>query len=132
MDRTTPRKMKMEWTLIAAAIAAVLNWMVGFGLDNLSTAQAAAIMVAINAVAALVTAWRTRPVPPNVYVYLIASLAALGAAYGLEFSQENVGAFTTAVIAVLGLVARWQVSPVEAVDPRVLGEPSRPAGALGA
>lgn len=117
---------KPEWTLIAAALTALLNWGVGFGLDSLTAGQAAALMVAVNAVAATVVAWRTRPVPPNVYTYLIASLAALGAAYGLQFSQEHVGLFTSAVIAVLGLVTRNQVSPKEAVDPRVLGEPSVP------
>jgi hypothetical protein len=123
---------KMEWTLISAAIAAVLNWVVGFQLDNLTAEQAAAIMVAINALAGGFAAWRTRPIPPQVYVYVIGSLAALGAAYGLEFSQEHVATFTSAVIAVLGLITRWQVSPVEAVDPRVLGEPSQPAAALNA
>lgn len=127
-----PRKRKMEWALISAAIAAVLNWLVGHNFHGLTAGQAAAFMVAINAVAALVVALRTRPVPPGVYVYLIASLAALGAAFGLEFSQENVGTFTAAVIAVLGMLHRVQVSPVEAVDPRVLGEPSTPADQLGA
>jgi uncharacterized membrane protein YoaK (UPF0700 family) len=117
----------MEWTLVAAALAAVLDWVVGFNLDSLSAEQAAAIMVAINAVVATVVALKTRPVPPQVYTYLIASLAALGAAYGLNFPPEHVGTFTAAVIAVLGLVTRQQVSPVEAVDPRVLGEPSAPA-----
>ena len=101
--------------------------MVGFNLDNLNAKQAALIMTAVNAVAALVVAWRTRPVPPGVYAYLIASLAALGSAYGLEWSQEAVGTFTAAVIAILGMLHRVQVSPVEAVDPRVLGEPSTPA-----
>lgn len=117
---------KPEWTLIAAAIAAILNWLVGFGFDNLNAEQAALIMTAINAVAALVVAWRTRPVPPQIYTYLIASLAALAAAYGLEFSTQAVATFTAAVIAVLGLITRNQVSPVEAVDPRVLGEPAQP------
>jgi hypothetical protein len=121
---------KMEWALVSAVIAAGLNWFVGFKLDSLSTEQAAAIMVAINAVAAVVVAWRTRPVPPGLYTYLIASLAALGSAYGLNWSQENVALFTTFVIAVLGMLHRVQVSPVEAVDPRVLGEPSQPAAAL--
>jgi uncharacterized membrane protein YoaK (UPF0700 family) len=118
---------KMEWTLVAAAIAAVLDWLVGFNFDGLSATQAAAVMVAINAVVGAVAAWRTRPIPPQVYTYLIASLAALGMAYGLHFSNEHVATFTAAVLAVLGLVTRHQVSPVEAVDPRVLGEPSLPA-----
>jgi hypothetical protein len=123
---------KMEWALIASAIAAVLNWMVGFNFDGLNAEQASLVMVALNAIVAAVVAWRTRPVPPGVYVYLISSLAALGSAYGLEWSQEAVGTFTAAVIAILGMLHRVQVSPVEAVDPRVLGEPSRPAEQLNA
>lgn len=123
---------KPEWTLIAAAIATVLNWLVGFQWDGLSPVQAAALMTAINAVAAVFTAWKTRPVPPQVYTYLIASLAALGTAYGAHWSQESVGMFAAAVVAVLGLITRWQVSPVESVDPRVLGEPAQPAAALNA
>jgi hypothetical protein len=123
---------KMEWALVAAAIAAILNWIVGFNFNGLSAEQASLVMTAINAVAALVVAMRTRPVPPGVFVYLISSLAALAAAYGLEWSQEAVGTFTAAVIAVLGMLHRVQVSPVEAVDPRVLGEPSRPAAELNA
>lgn len=123
---------KMEWALISAAIAAVLNWLVGFKWESLSAEQAALIMTAINAVAALVMAWRTRPVPPGAYVYVIASLAALGSAYGANWSQEAVGQFTAALIAILGMLHRVQVSPVEAVDPRVLGEPSKPAAALDA
>ncbi len=108
---------KPEWALVTAAIAAVLNWLVGFEWDGLSAGQAAAIMVAINAVAALVVAWRTRPVPPGVFVYAIASLATVGTAYGAHWSQEAVGQFTAALIAVLGLMHRVQVSPIESGEP---------------
>jgi hypothetical protein len=115
---------KPEWTLIAAALAAVLDWVVGFKLEALSAEQAAAVMVAINAVVAVVVAYKTRPIPPQVYTYLIASLAALGGAYGLNFNAEHTATFTAAAIAVLGLITRHQVSPVESVDTRVLGQPA--------
>lgn len=115
---------KPEWTLVAAAIAAILNWLVGFSWDGLSAEQAAAVMVGINALAAAFTAWKTRPVPPNVWAYLIASLAAVGTAYGAHWTQESVALFTAAVVAVLGAIMRQQVSPVEAVDPAVLGKPT--------
>lgn len=114
---------KPEWTLVAAAAAATLNWLVGFQWDGLSAEQAALVMTAINAVAAVFTAWRTRPVPPNVWAYGVASLAAVGTAYGAHWTQESVALFTAAMVAVLGAVMRQQVSPVESVDPSVLGKP---------
>jgi hypothetical protein len=113
----------MEWSLAAAALAAVLTWLVGFHWPSLSAEQAALIMTAVNAVVGAVAAWRTVPRSPQAFVYMIGSLAALGTAYGAHWSQESVSLFSSALIAVLGLVVRWQVSPVESVDPRVLGQP---------
>lgn len=117
---------KTEWALVAAAISAALNWSVGFRWDGLSAEQASLWMAGINAVAALFVAWRTRPVLPGVYVYVISALAALGAAYGMDWSQESVALFTSAMIAVLAMLHRVQVSPAEDVDPRVLGKPPTP------
>jgi hypothetical protein len=110
---------KAEWTLIVGVIAAVLNWLVGFQLDFLSAHQAAAWMVAINAVAAVVAAWKTRPIPPQIFTYLIASLAALGGAYQLHFDQAQVGAFTAVILSVLALLTRSQVSPANDVPAQV-------------
>lgn len=123
---------KPEWTLIAATIAAVLDWLVGFGFHNLSANQAAAIMAVISAIVGAVVAWRTVPRSPQAFVYLVTALVALGTAYGMHFSQERVASFTTAAVLLLGLIVRWQVSPVEAVDPRVLGQPGTAVPPLAA
>lgn len=104
---------KSEWTLAAGFVAALLDWLVGFQWDSLSAGQAAAIMTAINAVAMLVAAWRTRPVAPQVFTYAVASLAALAVAYGMHFSQESVGQFTAVLLAALAFIGRAQTSPVE-------------------
>jgi hypothetical protein len=104
---------RMEWTLGIAAVAGVLNWIAGFGLDSLSPHQAALWIVVINAAAGALAAWRTRPIAPQAFVYLIASAAALMAAYGLSVTQEHVALFTNAILAVLALITRGQVTPVE-------------------
>lgn len=116
---------KAEWTLVIAAIAAGLNWLVGFQLDFLSADQAAAWIVVINAVAAVVAAWKTRPIPPQVFVYLISSGAALMLAYGLSVSQEHVASFTDLILAFLALLTRGQVSPASDV-PAQVAELNRP------
>jgi hypothetical protein len=113
---------RSEWTLAAAVIAAGLNWLVGFQFSALTTEQAAWIMVAVNAVAALVVALRTRPIAPQAFTYAITSLAGLLAAYGLHFSQGSVATFSALVLAVLALITRGQVSPVsDALHTGVLG-----------
>jgi len=109
---------KAEWTLIIAAIAGVLNWVAGFQLDFLTTDQAAAWIVVINAVAAVVAAWKTRPIAPSVFTYAIASFAALVAAYGFHVDQAQVATFTNAALAVLALLTRGQVSPADDMPAR--------------
>lgn len=108
---------KREWTLIFAAVAGVLNWLVGFKFHGLSAGQAALWIAAISAVAGAVAAWRTRPVPPQVFTYAVTALAALAAGYGLHMSQAMVASTATVVLAILALVTRGQVSPVEEVRP---------------
>jgi hypothetical protein len=114
---------KPQWNLVIAAIAALLNWLVGFQWDALSSGQAAAIITGINAVAALVAAWKTRPIPPSVFTYVVSSAAALLSAYGLQVNQEHVSTFSTALIAIMALILQGQVSPasrVKVVDGEVV------------
>lgn len=114
--------MKVSWALVMAAIAAVLNWVVGFQLTWLSATQAAAIIAAITAAQALVVALFTRPISPTVFTGAIAAFAGLLAAYGLHFSQQSVASFSTVVLAVLALVLHGQISPTaDAPHTGVLG-----------
>jgi hypothetical protein len=116
---------KREWTLWIAALAGVLNWLVGFKLDFLTAEQAALWIVAINAVAAVLAALKTRPIAPQAFTYAIATAASLLSAYGLSMNQEHVSTFSTAVLGVLALLTRGQVKPVE--DVRVEGVAGSPA-----
>jgi hypothetical protein len=104
-------KVTAQWTLALAAAAGVLNWVAGFGWHALTPVEAAWWITAINAVAAVIAGLKTRPIAPQVWTYAVTSLAALAGAYGLHFSQGNVSAFSTALLAILALLTHGQVSP---------------------
>jgi len=113
---------RREPTLYIGALAALLNWLVGFQFDGLSAEQASWWMVVINAVLGVWAAIKTRPIAPQAFTYLITSAAGLGAAYGLDYSQEQLGQFNALVMAVLMFLTRGQVSPtLDAGKTGVLG-----------
>lgn len=105
-----------EPTLVIQTISALLSVFVAVGVPNLSAEQAALIIGVINAVFGVLNAVVVRPMPPAAFTGLIAAGAALLGAYGLELSQELVGTLSAAVIAVMTLLVRGQVTPV--ADPR--------------
>jgi len=119
---STPTLFGREPALYIAAIAAILGIAVTLGIDGLSATQAAAIVAVLNAAAAVWTAMLVRPIAPAAFTGLVSAAAALLAAYGLDVSQETVGAINGAVLAVLALLTRGQVSPARNVDPAVLGK----------
>lgn len=108
--------MKAQWTLGVAAVAAVLNWLAGFGLGFLTPGEAAIWITVVNAVALLVVALKTRPVAPQVWTYVITSGAALISAYGGHLDQHAVSSFSLAFLAVLAFIGHGFVSPKSDVD----------------
>ncbi|GIJ10720.1 hypothetical protein ACFFMR_18820 [Micromonospora andamanensis] len=105
-----------EPTLWIQALSAFLGVAVTFGVPGLSATQAAAIVAATSAVFAAINAALVRPVAPAAFTGLVTAFAVLVAAYGLDVSQETVGAVQLTVVAVLALLTRTQVTP--ASDPR--------------
>ncbi|MEU4777457.1 hypothetical protein [Micromonospora sp. NPDC023633] len=105
-----------EPTLYIQALSALLGVFVTFGLPGLSATQAAAIVAVLSALLAAVNAAMVRPVAPAAFAGLVTALAVLVAAYGMDVSQETVGAVQVAVVGVLALLTRTQVTP--AADPR--------------
>jgi hypothetical protein len=101
-----------EPTLWLQFIAGVLGVGVAVGLPGLSVDQAAAIIAVVTAVFAVVNAVMVRPVAPAAFTGLVASGAVLLAAYGFTVSQPTLAAVQTAVLAVLALLTRAQVTPV--------------------
>lgn len=118
----SPTLFGREPALWIAALAALLGIGVTLGLDGLSATQAAAIVAVLNAAAAVWTALKVRPVAPAAFTGAVSAGAALLVAYGLDVSQETVGAINVAVLAVLSLLTRGQVSPAGRIDPAVLGQ----------
>jgi len=90
-----------EPTLYIQALSALLGVAVTFGLPGLSATQAAAIVAVLTAATTAVNAALVRPVAPAAFTGLVTALAVLVAAYGLDVSQETVGAVQVAVVGVL-------------------------------
>lgn len=108
-----------EPSLLISLIASGLSVLVGFQFDWLTAEQAALIIAALNAVLGVVLAVSVRPIAPAAFTYLVGALAALFAAYGLDVSQEMVGAINGLVLAGLGFGTRAQVSPTSSPRPIV-------------
>ncbi len=113
-------KFSREPALWINVIAAVLSLIVTFGMGWLDTSDATNIVAALTAAAGAITAIKTRPWSVSIFTGVITTLAVLLAGYGLEFSQEQVGAVQLIAATILTLVARGQISPAaEPVPPSV-------------
>lgn len=104
-----------EPTLWITTIASVLSLIAAFGADWLTAGQAAGVVVVLNALLGIVNALAVRPVAPAAFTYTVGAVASLVAAYGVHVNQSTVGLVNTAVLAVLALLLRGNVSP--ASDP---------------
>lgn len=105
-----------EPTIVLQAFSALLTVLVAFGFKNLSAEQASLIVAAFAGFIGVINAVITRPITPAAFTAFVAAGAALLTGYGLDLSQELVGAVQLAVVAVLALLVRGQVTPV--ADPR--------------
>lgn len=102
-----------EPTLWLAVISSLVVLAGTFGLHWLTGQQAGLLVAAINAVAGAVTAYTVRPVAPAAFTYAIAALVALAASYGLNVTNEQLAGLNTAIVPILALLTRNQVSPAE-------------------
>lgn len=94
-----------------AVISGVLDLAVSFGLPHLSTMQAGAIMAAISALGGVWTAVHVRPITPAAFTGLVTAAASLLLSYGVHVTQQQTGAATVLVLALLTLLTRQQVTP---------------------
>ncbi|MBA2237549.1 MAG: hypothetical protein H0W24_02440 [Lysobacter sp.] len=102
-----------EPTLWIAFVASLVLLLGTLGFRWLDGDQAALVVVAINALAAGVTAYTVRPISPAVFTYATGAVVAVFAAYGLEVSPETLAMLNGLVIMGLGLLTRGQVAPQE-------------------
>lgn len=112
LNLASTTRFRPEPALIFAAIGAVLSVLVAAKLPGITAEQSALIVTAINAVYGIVVALRTRPVAPAAFSAAIAALAALTAGYGFNVDPGLVGAINGAVLAVLAMLTRPQVTAV--------------------
>jgi hypothetical protein len=98
------------WIGVLSSLVIVIGT---FGFNLLSGEQAVLVVVAINAIAGAINAFAVRPVSPVAFTYVVGSLVALAGSYGLELSIETVAAINAAVVPILVLLTRDQVSPQE-------------------
>lgn len=102
-----------EPTLWFAIVAGVINLITTYKLDFLSPEQAALWITFFSAIFGAGAAWRTRPIAPQVFTYLVSSVVALVAAYGANSTQEQIGQWNILALAIAALITRNQVSPKE-------------------
>lgn len=99
-----------EPAVIAYAFNAGVALLVAFGL-GMSQVQVSAISVSVTGVLALVVAVMTRPIVVSSITGAAATVMAAVAAFGLEFTAEQIGATVTAMSIALALLLRPNVSP---------------------
>ena len=121
-----------EPVVLLNALSAALGLVVSLGVTSLTADQSAAIVGVVTAVLGAVAAWMTRPVAPQAFTAVAAAGATLLAAFGLHFTQAQVGAVNFAILAALTLLTRGQVSPTPtkpaiAPAPPSAGDPTQVA-----
>ena len=101
-----------EPTLWIAVLTSAVGLVGTFGFHAINGAQAALLVVVINAVFGAINAFAVRPISPVAFTYAISSIIALAAGYGLNVPDTTVVALNALVVPVLALITRDQVSPV--------------------
>lgn len=102
-----------EPTLWIAALNAAIMIIGTVGLKAISIEQAGLFVVVVNAIFAVINAFAVRPISPVTFTYAIGAIVALMASYGLNLPTETVAGINMAVVPILALLARGQVTPAE-------------------
>jgi hypothetical protein len=93
------------------ALSAVLGLIVSLGVTPLTADMAGGIVAFVTAVLGAAAAAMTRPVAPQAFTTVVAAGAVLVGTFGFDVSQPVVGAINGAVLALLTLLTRVQVTP---------------------
>ena len=102
-----------EPALIIGVVVALISLGGTLGFSFLSMDQAGLWIAGVNAIAAAVLAWTTRPLSPGVFTAALGALVALGTGYGLQLTGEQVNGINGLLVPILLLVTRNQVTPQE-------------------
>lgn len=96
--------------LVLYAINALVAWFVSFGLP-LSNTMTEAITVLATAALSIAAAMATRPLPVSMISAAFATGMAALAAFGLHFSQSQIGTSVVVISLVLAYLTHQNVSP---------------------
>lgn len=113
-----------EPVVVLNVLSAALGLIVTLGVTSLTAEQAGAIVGGATAILGAIAAAMTRPIAPQAFTTVVAAGAVLVGTFGYEVSQETIGAINTAVLALLTLLTRVQVSPANPSAPAT-AEPPR-------
>jgi hypothetical protein len=108
-----PKLFDREPTLWIAGLNAAIMIIGTVGLKAINQEQAGLFVVVVNAIFAAINAFAVRPISPVTFTYAIGAIVALMSSYGLNLPTETVAAINMAVVPVLALLARGQVTPAE-------------------
>lgn len=102
-----------EPALFIAALTSVIMVLGTLQFRLFTGDNAGALVVLVNAIAALLMAWTTRPISLALFTGVFTSILALGATYGINLPGEVVASINAALFPVLAFLTRDQVSPQE-------------------
>lgn len=100
-----------EPVVVLNALSAALGLVVSLGVTPLSATMSGGIVALVTAALGAVAAWRTRPITPQVFTTVVAAGADVAATFGFHASQGLIGGINGAVLALLTLLTRGQVTP---------------------
>lgn len=98
--------------------ASVLGLLVAFNLFNLDADVSASIQAVIVAAFGVWAALKVRPIMPTLFASLATAGAVLLAHFGLEVSDEQLGAVQLVLATLVTLLVRPQQTPVESPRPQ--------------
>jgi hypothetical protein len=98
----------------ALSIVAVFNW------PGLTQEHIPLWTAVLDGVAAIVVAWRVRPMAPSLFTYLITGAAALATGYGVPVPDQLVPALNMFAVALIFAMTRSQQTPVADSKPTVV------------
>ena len=121
-----------EPALIVGIVVAAISLGGTLGFRLLGEDQAGLWIGFVNALAAAIMAWTVRPLSPAVYTYLVSTIIALGAGYGLTLTDAQVSGINGLVVPILTLITRNQVSPIPTALTKITRAPTPEAAKAAA
>ncbi|KOU62033.1 hypothetical protein ADK57_25665 [Streptomyces sp. MMG1533] len=109
--------------LFLNSLSAILGLVVTFNV-GLTENQAGWIVAGMSAILGAVAAALTRPIAPQAFTTLVATVASAVAAFGYDVAPTTTAAINGLVLAIIMFITRGQVSPASPTAPA--SQPAKP------